>query len=156
MLSLALVGAAQANEMEEVAQFEKHHEIGSKARLALALPGANEAVTPTHWSFGQLASLVGAPSAYLRQLPAPLAENWKRFIAGMTAHEKVHGDHIKEMVDRIIATTVGVNVPNDAGCRKIRQQLQGPLGEASLEQRARAKGQRAWKRPPSGADSEIL
>ncbi|TGV85066.1 DUF932 domain-containing protein, partial [Mesorhizobium sp. M2D.F.Ca.ET.145.01.1.1] len=25
------------------------------------------------WSFGQLASLVGAPTAYLRQLPAPLA-----------------------------------------------------------------------------------
>jgi hypothetical protein len=30
-------------------------------------------VTPTHWSFGQLASQVGAPAAYLRQLPAPLA-----------------------------------------------------------------------------------
>ena len=73
-----------------------------------------------------------------QKLPAPLAENWKRFITGMTAHEKVHGDHIKEMVDRIIATTVGGNVPNDAGCKKIRQQLQTPLGEASLEQRARS------------------
>ena len=71
-------------------------------------------------------------------LPASVAENWKRFIAGMTTHEKVHGDHIKEMVDRIIATTVGVNVPNDAGCKKIRQQLQTPLGEASIEQRARS------------------
>jgi hypothetical protein len=30
-------------------------------------------VLPTHWSFGQLASLVGAPSGYLRDLPAPLA-----------------------------------------------------------------------------------
>ena len=28
---------------------------------------------PTHWSFGQLCSLVGVPSGYLRQLPAPLA-----------------------------------------------------------------------------------
>jgi hypothetical protein len=27
----------------------------------------------TNWSFGQLASLVGAPAAYLRKLPAPLA-----------------------------------------------------------------------------------
>lgn len=27
----------------------------------------------THWSFSQLSSLVGAPEAYLRQLPAPLA-----------------------------------------------------------------------------------
>jgi hypothetical protein len=42
-------------------------------RLTLALPGAAAPVAPTHWSFGQLASLVGAPAAYLRQLPAPLA-----------------------------------------------------------------------------------
>ncbi len=42
-------------------------------RLALMLPGADAPVAPTHWSFGQLASLVGAPAAYLRQLPAPLA-----------------------------------------------------------------------------------
>jgi len=37
------------------------------------LTGADKPVAPTHWSFGQLASLVGAPAAYLRQLPAPLA-----------------------------------------------------------------------------------
>ena len=42
-------------------------------RLALMLPGAAAPVAPTHWSFGQLASQVGAPAAYLRQLPAPLA-----------------------------------------------------------------------------------
>lgn len=37
------------------------------------LPGSDALIAPTHWSFGQLASLVGAPAAYLRQLPAPLA-----------------------------------------------------------------------------------
>ena len=42
-------------------------------RLSLSLPGASAPVAPTHWSFGQLASLVGAPAAYLRQLPAALA-----------------------------------------------------------------------------------
>ncbi|WP_376706191.1 DUF932 domain-containing protein (plasmid) [Mesorhizobium sp. ISC25] len=42
-------------------------------RLMLMLPDAEAPVAPTHWSFGQLASLVGAPAAYLRQLPAPLA-----------------------------------------------------------------------------------
>jgi len=45
----------------------------SAERLALIVPGRDEPVTPTHWSFGQLCSLVGAPSSYLRQLPAPLA-----------------------------------------------------------------------------------
>src|SRR5215471_18575171 len=30
-------------------------------RLSLIVPGADEPIAPTHWSFGQLASLVGAP-----------------------------------------------------------------------------------------------
>jgi hypothetical protein len=42
-------------------------------RLALLVPGRDEPVVPTHWSFGQLCGLVGAPSSYMRQLPAPLA-----------------------------------------------------------------------------------
>ncbi len=42
-------------------------------RLALLLPGSDTPVAPTHWSFGQLASQVGAPATYLRQLPAALA-----------------------------------------------------------------------------------
>jgi hypothetical protein len=42
-------------------------------RLALIVPGREVPVAPTHWSFGQLCSLVGAPSGYLRELPAPLA-----------------------------------------------------------------------------------
>ncbi len=43
-------------------------------RLSLDAARATDAtVAPTHWSFGQLAGLVGAPAAYLRQLPAPLA-----------------------------------------------------------------------------------
>ena len=42
-------------------------------KLQLILPRAEAPVAPTHWAFGQLASIVGAPAAYLRQLPAPLA-----------------------------------------------------------------------------------
>jgi hypothetical protein len=42
-------------------------------RLALMVPGQDEPISPTHWSFGQLCSLVGAPATYMRQLPAPLA-----------------------------------------------------------------------------------
>lgn len=45
----------------------------SAERLALIVPGRDDPVAPTHWSFGQLCSLVGAPSSYMRQLPAPLA-----------------------------------------------------------------------------------
>jgi hypothetical protein len=53
-------------------------------RLTLALPGGDAPVAPTHWSFGQLASLVGAPASYLRQLPAPLAAINLQY--GLTSH----------------------------------------------------------------------
>ncbi|WP_341487170.1 DUF932 domain-containing protein [Pararhizobium sp. A13] len=42
-------------------------------RLTLIVPGQSGPIAPTHWSFGQLCSLIGAPSTYMRQLPAPLA-----------------------------------------------------------------------------------
>ena len=53
-------------------------------RLTLVLPGSDAPTAPTHWSFGQLASLVGAPAAYLRQLPAPLAGINLQY--GLTSH----------------------------------------------------------------------
>lgn len=42
-------------------------------RMSLILPGSREPLAPTHWSYGQLCSLVGAPATYMRQLPSPLA-----------------------------------------------------------------------------------
>ena len=55
-------------------------------RLSLIIPGSDRPVAPTHWSFGQLASLVGAPAAYLRQLPAPLAGINLQY--GLNAHRE--------------------------------------------------------------------
>lgn len=46
---------------------------GDSEKLALILPGVDTPVATTHWSFAQLASLIGAPATYLRQLPASLA-----------------------------------------------------------------------------------
>ena len=57
-------------------------------RLSLVLPDATEPVAPTHWSFGQLATLVGAPAAYLRQLPAAACRHqsavWPDLASGRT------------------------------------------------------------------------
>src|SRR6476620_3768663 len=53
-------------------------------RLMLIVPGEEAPLAPTHWSFGQLATMVGAPSTYLRQLPAPLAAINLQY--GLTAH----------------------------------------------------------------------
>ncbi|WP_342250302.1 DUF932 domain-containing protein [Sphingomonas sp. OTU376] len=42
-------------------------------RLELLTTGADSPAMPTHWSFGQLCSLIGAPAGYMRDLPAALA-----------------------------------------------------------------------------------
>ena len=41
--------------------------------LSVIVPGAGAPLVPTHWSFGQLCGLVGAPGSYLREIPAALA-----------------------------------------------------------------------------------
>lgn len=53
-------------------------------RLTLMLSGSDTPVAPTNWSFGQRVGLVGAPAAYLRQLPAPLAGINLQY--GLTSH----------------------------------------------------------------------
>ena len=53
-------------------------------KLTLIVPGADVPLVPSHWSFGQLASLVGAPATYLRDLPAPLAGINLQY--GLTSH----------------------------------------------------------------------
>ena len=52
--------------------------------LTLIVPGADGPIAPTHWSFGQLTSLVGAPATYLRRLPAALAGINLQY--GLTSH----------------------------------------------------------------------
>lgn len=41
-------------------------------RLTVSLTSGRE-VAPTHWAFGQLAGLAGAPAGYLRELPSQIA-----------------------------------------------------------------------------------
>src|SRR5579872_2461868 len=41
--------------------------------LSVSISSADTALSMTHWSFSQLCGLVGAPSGYLRELPATLA-----------------------------------------------------------------------------------
>ena len=73
------------------------------------------------------------------KLAEPLKSRWDTFITGVTAHEKVHGDFIKEMVKEIEAVSVGMTVENDPNCKKIRPRLQAKLGELSNAQRARSR-----------------
>jgi len=60
------------------------------------------------------------PSA---RLPARTEALWNTFIAGITAHERVHGEIIKETVDAIRSATEGLTVSDDPSCRKIRAEV---------------------------------
>ncbi|WP_404933329.1 DUF922 domain-containing Zn-dependent protease [Nitratireductor sp. L15S-10] len=64
---------------------------------------------------------------------------WERFIEGVRAHERVHGDIITDMVKKIEEVSVGLRVENDPGCQKVRATLQEHLGKLSQEQRQRSR-----------------
>lgn len=73
------------------------------------------------------------------KLTGPVAGHWKTFIDGVAAHEKVHGKMIREMVDGIIATTIGMTVPADPKCQKIRKEIDTPLIAARDAYRAKSR-----------------
>jgi len=73
------------------------------------------------------------------RLPAAVQANWDMFIAGVRTHEAVHGETIKDMVKGIEAATIGLSVPDDPGCRKIRVEMTKRLSELSLAQRQKGR-----------------
>ncbi|MDC7741483.1 DUF922 domain-containing protein [Rhizobium sp. BC56] len=72
-------------------------------------------------------------------LPAAVESSWESFISGVAAHERVHGETIKEMVKEIEATSIGLTVADDPDCKKIRIELTRRLGEISAKQRRRGR-----------------
>jgi len=56
-------------------------------------------------------------------LPDRTKALWNTFIAGIVAHERVHGDIIKDTVKAIRAATEGLAVQGDPGCSKIRTEV---------------------------------
>ncbi len=73
------------------------------------------------------------------KLPSDVAASWQRFISGVEKHERVHGEHILDMVRKIEAYSVGLRAEDDPKCQKVRAVLQQRLGELSNEQRQRGR-----------------
>lgn len=73
------------------------------------------------------------------KVPPGVASGWKRFADGLAAHERVHGQHIIEMVQAIEAVSTGISAESDPGCHKVRAELQTHLKRLSDEQRARGR-----------------
>lgn len=70
-------------------------------------------------------------------LPADTAARWRAFIAGIRAHEAVHGRYIEEMAQEIYDTTVGFRQEGDPGCKAIRDAIQAPLKAAYARYKAK-------------------
>ncbi|RVB76759.1 DUF922 domain-containing protein [Mesorhizobium sp. M7A.F.Ca.CA.002.04.1.1] len=58
-----------------------------------------------------------------RALPPAVQKNWDTFIAGVAAHEKVHGASMIQMVHDIQAATDGLTVADDPKCSKTRAEV---------------------------------
>jgi predicted secreted Zn-dependent protease len=72
-------------------------------------------------------------------LPPVTQKLWDTFIAGIRAHEKVHGAIITAMVGKIEAASVGLSMPDDPKCRKVRAELTKRLSALSQEQRRKSR-----------------
>lgn len=57
------------------------------------------------------------------KLPPEVRANWDTFIEGIRKHEQVHGQSAIDMTREIVRRTVGLSVPNDPKCQKVRRIL---------------------------------
>ena len=74
-----------------------------------------------------------------QKLPPETAALWATFYAGIEKHEHIHGDYIKEMVQKIETATVGMSVANDPKCIRFKTELNKVLSELFQEQRQRGR-----------------
>ena len=89
-------------------------------------------------------------------LPPAVAASWRTFISGVETHERVHGDHILDMVKKIEAFSIGLRAENDAKCQKVRAVLQQRLGELSNEQRQRGRDFDRDELSPGGRVHQLI
>ncbi|MGE7370915.1 DUF922 domain-containing Zn-dependent protease [Neorhizobium sp. NPDC001467] len=89
-------------------------------------------------------------------LPADTKTRWTNFIEGVEKHERVHGQHIVEMVEKIQAFSLGLTAENDPKCTKVREVLQTKLKELSDEQRQRGREFDAVELSPGGAVHQLI
>lgn len=66
-------------------------------KLTIGFSADGVEVAPTHWAFGQLAQLAGAPAAYLRKLPSPLVADAMNYgLRYLRSVDQLKGYHTAE------------------------------------------------------------
>jgi predicted secreted Zn-dependent protease len=88
-----------------------------------------------------------------KEILAPdIAARWRIFIAGIRAHEAVHGKYVVDMAQEVYNTTVGFRQQNDPECKAIRDAIQVPLKAAFARYKAR---NRAFEQAELGAGGNV-
>ncbi|KAA3452431.1 peptidase [Mesorhizobium sp. SARCC-RB16n] len=90
-----------------------------------------------------------SPSA---PLPPAVQKSWEVFIAGVSAHEKVHGASMIQMVHDIEAATDGLTVADDPKCSKTRAEVIRRLDAIS---KARVQASRDFDRVELGQGGNL-
>jgi predicted secreted Zn-dependent protease len=90
------------------------------------------------------------------RLSPEVAASWKTFIDGVAAHERVHGQHIREMVEKIEAASIGLSAENDPKCAKVRATLQARLKVLSDERVARERDFDRAELSPGGTVHQLI
>lgn len=109
-------------------------------RLSIGLPGGDE-VSPTHYSFGQLASLASAPASYLRTLPSQLVRDNLRW-GYRHREDEVKAYWSKETGELHAATGAGYGRIYDHEVVAAVQQI---AGNGTGDQRWKVPGVLDWK-----------
>ncbi len=91
-----------------------------------------------------------------KPLPEPLESRWKVFREGIAAHERVHGQQIIAMVQRIEAETVGFTMPDDPACKKIYPAMEKRLGALSKAQQAESNAFDRTEMAPGGTIEKLV
>lgn len=109
----AMADASRENSVENVitnrkVRFTPHP---ANPTRGLTIEGSNGYIDPTHYSFGQLSSLVGAPASYLRKLPAALAADALNY--GMQFHRDVQEIGVLRTVEDVQVAAPGEVFPGE-------------------------------------------
>lgn len=82
----------------------------SRKALVLLDRRSDQPVTPSNWSFGQLASLVGAPASYLRTLPSDMAADCLNY--GLQTRDVAEVGILTRQDDARLPTLAAATGPN--------------------------------------------
>lgn len=91
-----------------------------------------------------------------QKLPSDVAAKWKAFYDGIVAHEKLHGQFMKDLTQQIQDVSIGLRDENDPGCKKVRAALQAQLKPISDAHVARHSEYDQVEMSPGGAVHQLI